>query len=92
MSKYRDEYGEPLVWTTRDGRDLTIEEMGTSHLRSVCGLLERHGAHDGNFEAGDLPFDHEDWDLFTAGVERAVNDTIPPLYKAIKEELKTRSK
>ena len=37
----REKYGDPLVWTTKDGRSIPIREMGSVHLMNTVLYLER---------------------------------------------------
>ena len=41
-----EEEAERGVWTTKDGREIPVEEMTTSHIKNTIALLERNNCDD----------------------------------------------
>jgi hypothetical protein len=41
-----EEEAERGVWTTKDGREIPVEEMTTSHIQNTIALLERNNCDD----------------------------------------------
>jgi hypothetical protein len=40
-TRYLTEDGEPILWTTKDGRQYALEEMGETHIENCARMLNR---------------------------------------------------